>query len=85
MTDKTISAVDFSALVLGFSSASLSYMGYGAIAGGSIEKNLTLAKQNIEIIELLQEKTKGNLDEQEEKLVKGVLADLKAKFVEAAK
>ncbi len=33
---------------------------------GKTEKNLPLAKQSIDIIEMLKEKTKGNLDPEEE-------------------
>jgi hypothetical protein len=78
--------VDYSTLVLGFSSAALSYLGvapYDAEAKGG--KNLTLAKQNIEIIALLKEKTKGNLSTEEAKLTDQILTDLRIKFVEAAK
>ncbi len=74
--------VEFTALVLGFCSAALSYMGYG---DQTATKNLPLAKQNIDIISLLQEKTKGNLTEDEEKLLTEALSDLKSKFVEASK
>ena len=46
-----LSAVDFSALVLGFSSAALYYIGHSSIEGKAPqEKNLPLAKQNIEMI-----------------------------------
>ena len=75
--------VEFSALVLGFCSAALSYMGYGA--DQAVGKNLALAKQNIDIITLLEEKTKGNLTDEEQELIKEALLDLKNKYVEASK
>ena len=75
-------SVDFSGLILGFCSATLSYLGYG---DGSVGKNLILARQNIDIIEMLQNKTKNNLSDEEKTLVEEVLFDLKAKFVEAAR
>ena len=71
--------VDFSGLILGFCSAALSYMGFGA---NSDEKNLVLARQNIDILDVLAEKTKGNLSSQEDQLLREVLRDLKLKFVE---
>lgn len=74
-------AVDFSGLILGFCSASLAYLGYG---DNSIGKNLILARQNIDIIEMLQQKTKGNLTVDESTLVDEVVLDLKAKYIEAA-
>ncbi len=52
---------------------------------GKTEKNLPLAKQSIDIIEMLKEKTKGNLDSDEEKLLDNVLYDLRMKYVNALK
>ncbi len=74
-------SVDFSGLMLGFSSAALSYMGLEE--GGT--KNLEIAKQNIDVMCMLLEKTKGNLTEDEDKLVKELLADLKKKFVDCSR
>ena len=74
-------SVDFSGLMLGFSSAALSYMG---IEEGST-KNLELAKQNIDVMCMLLEKTRGNLTADEDKLVNELLLDLKNKFVEYSK
>ena len=47
--------------------------------------NLPLAKQTINVIEMLMEKTKGNLAEDEDRLVGNILYDLRMKYVEAAK
>lgn len=47
--------------------------------------NLPLAKQTIDIIEMLQEKTKGNLAEDEDRIIENMLYDLRIKYVEAAK
>jgi PBP1b-binding outer membrane lipoprotein LpoB len=44
-------------------------------------KNLTAAKQTIEILDMLKEKTSGNLDENEEKLLEGILYELKMRFI----
>ena len=74
--------VDFSGLILGFCSAALSYLGY---EGQLSDKNLTLAKQNIDILSMLHVKTKGNLSSDEERLLSEVLSDLRMKFVEASK
>jgi hypothetical protein len=76
------SNVEFSGLILGFCSAALSYMGYGA---KDTPKNLDLAKQNIEIIKLLQAKTKGNLTDDEQRLMTEALTDLQQKFAEVSK
>jgi hypothetical protein len=48
------------------------------------QPNLTEASHLIEVIAMLKEKTAGNLDEQEERLVDSVLFDLRMRYVEAA-
>lgn len=79
--DDPVTDVNFSELILGFSSAALYYLGHAEDDGKKIlEKNPPLAKQNIQIIEMLEDKTKGNLTEQEEKLVRQVLNDLRLKY-----
>lgn len=78
--------VDFSHLILGFSSAALSYMGISMGEGlPQSDKNLALAGQNIEIINMLKAKTQGNLTADEDKLVSEILSDLQVKFAEASK
>jgi hypothetical protein len=46
--------------------------------------NLPLAKQTIAIIEMLQEKTRGNLNQEEEQLMEDLLYDLRLKYVQVA-
>ncbi len=81
LMSQEVSPVDFSGLILGFCSAALSYMGIDSKGAA----NLPLAKQNIDIIEMLQLKTKGNLNADEEKLLKGALTDLRLKYAESSK
>ena len=47
-------------------------------------KNLPLAKQTIDLIGMLKEKTKGNLTPEEEKIMEYVLYDLRMRYVKAA-
>ena len=82
--EKKMEKVDFSGLLLGFSSAALNYIGHQTVAGrSSMSKNLTLALHNIEIIELLREKTVNNLTPEESELITKVLADLRDKYNQA--
>jgi hypothetical protein len=46
-------------------------------------KNLPLAKQTIDLIGMLKEKTKGNLNPDEEKVIDYILYDLRMKYVKA--
>jgi hypothetical protein len=47
-------------------------------------KNLSLAKQTIDLIGMLKEKTKGNLTPEEEKIIEYILYDLRMRYVKAA-
>jgi hypothetical protein len=42
---------------------------------------LSAAKQTIDMIDMINEKTKGNLNEEENNLIKGVLYELKLRYV----
>jgi len=48
-----------------------------------IDKNLPLAKQTIDLIGMLREKTKGNLTPNEEKMMENILYDLRIRYVKA--
>ena len=50
-------------------------------ASGKKESNLPLAKQTIDILTMLEEKTRGNLSDDEEKMLKSILYDLKIIYV----
>ena len=47
-----------------------------------IEKNLEAAQATIDMLDMLAAKTKGNLSDAEDKLLKGVLGELKLNYVE---
>jgi hypothetical protein len=47
-------------------------------------KNLPLAKQTIDLIGMLKEKTKGNLTPEEGKLIESILYDLRMRYVKAS-
>jgi len=48
------------------------------------KKDLKLAKFHIDMLEALEQKTKGNLTEQEQKFLSGTLSQLRMGFVNAA-
>jgi len=52
-------------------------------ATGKREKDLEQAKYSIDLMEILKEKTRGNLTEEEEKLINTILYDLRMRYVEA--
>lgn len=76
--------LDFSALCLSFATSALIQLGLtpDPVTKKKV-KNIELAKQNIEVLELLQSKTKGNLTTDEEKLLTSILTEVRLRFVEA--
>jgi hypothetical protein len=48
---------------------------------GKAEKNLPMAKQTIDILSMLQQKTSGNLTADEDSMLKSILYDLRILFV----
>ena len=49
------------------------------------EKNLPAARHTIDMLGVLQEKTKGNLTLEEQRLVDNSLTELRFRFIEASK
>jgi hypothetical protein len=52
---------------------------------GRVLKDIPVAKQMIDIIGMLKDKTKGNLNAGEDRLTEDILYDLRMKYVEAVK
>jgi len=79
-------AIDFSTFVLSLSHSALVHLGDAPDpSGGAAGKNLPLARQTIDLLALLQDKTRGNLDGQEERILDQALYDLRLRFVEVSK
>jgi hypothetical protein len=77
---------DFSSLVSLLATQALFAMGLIATEeNAEPKKDLRLAKFQIDMLESLEEKTKGNLTEQEQKFLAGALGQLRMGFVEASK
>lgn len=51
---------------------------------GKEEKNLDMAKQAIDILEVLESRTKGNLTSQEETFLQQSLTDMRLNYIEEA-
>ncbi len=74
--------ITFANFVLSLSTSALYHFGdFPDPEGGKTEKNLPAVKQTIDILDMLHIKTKGNLDENENQLIEGVLYELKMRFV----
>jgi len=76
--------INFTSFVFSLSTSTMIYLGLmPEPTSGKMMKNLALAKQHIDILGMLQEKTAGNLDPAEEKFIKNSLYDLRMQFVNA--
>ena len=74
--------INFTNFVLSLSTSALFHFGdFPDQAGSKSEKNLPAAKQTIDILDMLNEKAKGNLNEHENQLIQGVLYELKMRYV----
>jgi hypothetical protein len=82
----TLPAVDFHTFVLSLGSSALLHLGeLEHPDGGPADKDLPLAKHTIDILSMLEEKTKGNLTSAEERLMQSLLYDLRLRYVNASK
>ena len=78
--------VDFSTFVFSLFSSALIQMGDMADPiTGAMDPNLAAAKQTIDIIDIIKEKTEGNLSEEESKLLENASAELKWKYLDVVK
>ncbi len=82
-----MSKIDFSTFAISLGTSALYHMGVVDVPeqGEPPQKNLTLARQTIDTLEMLEEKTRGNLDAQEAKLMESLLYELRMRFVEIEK
>jgi hypothetical protein len=78
--------VTFSAFVMSLNTSVLFHL--GLIEDPATKKkilDLDLARHGIDTLTLIQRKTKGNLEKDEEEMLKNILYDLKIRFVQMAK
>jgi hypothetical protein len=84
-------ALDFSTFVMSVIGSAYIHLGdaphpdgtFGPGEGG--EANLVLAQQDIQLLSLLEEKTRGNLTAEEERIISQALYDLRMRYVEVSK
>ena len=77
--------VDFATFVLSLAHSAHVHLGLAADPGtGQTEANLPMARQTIDLISLLEEKTRGNLSGEEERILDQALYDLRMRFVEVS-
>jgi hypothetical protein len=81
-----LSEIDFSAFIFSLSTSALLHLGeVPDPVTQERKKDLPLAKQTIDILGMLKEKTRGNLAPTEEKLMENILTDLRWRYVREVK
>ena len=84
--DHPLPLVTFSAFVLSIASSALVHLGeVPDPESGEVGRNLNVAKHNIDILSMLKDKSVGNLDADEMRLIDSVLYELRLKYVMADK
>jgi tRNA A37 threonylcarbamoyltransferase TsaD len=72
----------FSTLVTGIATQAIIAMGLAKSEDNTSEQvNLPLAKFNIDLLLMLQDKTESNLDEHEKQLLLYIVQDLQSKYI----
>jgi hypothetical protein len=81
-----MSSIDFPTFVLSVASAAMMGMGLAPRPdSGKTELDLEMARQNIDLLEMIQKKTLKNLTPDEDKLMERVLYEVRTKFLEVSK
>ncbi len=76
--------VDFSSFILSIYSSGLVQLGkVEDPSSGKIQKNLAMARHTIDMMAMLSQKTQGNLNKDEENLMRALLSEIRLAYVEA--
>lgn len=82
----TLPEINFATFVISLSSSALIHLGIAPDPmSGEQKKDLAIAKQTIDMLAMLQEKTRGNLTEEEAQLMESMLYDLRMRYVDESK
>jgi hypothetical protein len=74
--------VTFTAFVMSLNTSALFHLGeISDPATGDKQQDMVLVKHTIDTLQLLEDKTKGNLTDEEQGILKNVLYDLKMRYV----
>jgi hypothetical protein len=81
--DAPLPEINFSTFIFSLNTSALLHLGeVPDPATGKQREELVLAKQTIDVIAMLEEKTRGNLTSDEENLIKHILYDLRLRYVQ---
>lgn len=81
--DDAIPPIDFTTFILSMSTACMAELGEVEGPEGA-EVSLPMARQTLEILEMIEHKTQGNLSGEEERILSQVLVDLREAYEKKA-
>jgi Domain of unknown function (DUF1844) len=85
-SDDSLPAIDFATFVLSLSHNVLVHLGDAPDpSGGASKRDVAMAKQTIDLLAVLSEKTAGNLTGEEERLLDQILIDLRMRYEEVVR
>ena len=74
--------INFATFIISLNASALVHLGViDEPATGKKIKNLAMGKQTIDILSMMEEKTRGNLSKEEESMLKNILYDLRIIYV----
>lgn len=80
----SVPAVSFTSFLISLGSSALVHLGEIPEPGSAARKpDLTLARHTIDVLAILHDKTRGNLDEDEARLLDALLGELRGKLAAA--
>jgi hypothetical protein len=84
-SDADLPKLDFTTFILSIRQSAAVHLGEVLGPEGQSDRDLELAYQDIELLALLQEKTKGNLTGEEERLLNTSIDEMRERYEEVSK
>jgi hypothetical protein len=78
--------IAFTTFLAGFAASALIHLGISPHPEtGAVARDLAGARQTLDVLSMLREKTRGNLTAEEDRFFEHVLTDLRIRYVEATR
>ena len=73
--------IDFSTFIVSLRTSAMMHLGSSREGGSKDSIDLALARQEIDLLGILEDKTRGNLSGEEERLLSQILFDLRTRYL----